>query len=95
MACFGMPLDGRAQATGIRKSSNDATLLLILNSHSDVVEFNLPEYSAGGHWVLLIDADQPDVDQGAFKPKQKYGVTARSLLLLVLDSGENRTSNRV
>jgi isoamylase len=94
MACFGMLLDGRAQATGIRKSSKDATLLLILNSHSDVVEFNLPEYSAGGHWVLLIDTNQPDADEGAFKPKQKYGVTGRSLLLFVLDSGNNRTSNR-
>jgi isoamylase len=84
MACFGMLLDGRAQATGIRKSSKDATLLLILNSHSDVVEFNLPEYSGGGHWLLLIDTNQPDAEEGAFKPKQKYGVTARSLLLFVL-----------
>jgi isoamylase len=88
MACFGMLLDGKAPATGIRKSSNDATLLLILNSHSDVVEFNLPEYPAGGHWVRLIDTNQPDGDEGAFQPKQKYGVTARSLLLLVLDPGE-------
>ena len=94
MACFGMLLDGKAQATGIRKSSKDATLLLILNSHTDVVEVTLPEYSAGGHWALLIDTNQPDADEGAFKPKQKYGVTARSLLLFVLDSDNNRTSNR-
>lgn len=94
MACFGMLLDGKAQATGIRKSSKDATLLLILNGHSDVVEFNLPEYSAGGHWVLLIDTNQPDADEGAFKSKQKYGVTARSMLLFVLDSGRNRASKQ-
>jgi len=81
MACFGMLLDGRAQATGIRKSSRDATLLVILNSHSDVVEFNLPEYSGSGCWLLLIDTNQPDAEEGGFKPKQKYGVTARSLLL--------------
>ena len=93
-ACFGMLPDGKAQATGIRKSSKDATLLLILNSHSDVVEFNLPEYSTGGHWVLLTDTNQPDADKAAFKPKQKYAVTARSLLLFVLDSGRNRASKQ-
>ena len=92
MACFGMLLDGRAQATGIRKSSRDATLLVILNSHSDVVEFNLPEYSGSGHWLLLIDTNQPDAEAGGFKPKQKYGVTARSLLLFSFET--DKKSNR-
>jgi isoamylase len=86
MACFGMLLDGKGQATGIRKSSKDATLLLVLNSHSDVVEFTLPKYSGGGHWSLLIDTNQPDAEPAAFEAKQKYGVTAQSLLLFVLEA---------
>ena len=84
MACFGMLLDGHAQATGIRKSSKDATLLLVLNSHGDLVEFTLPEYSSGGRWSLLIDTNRADAEEAAFKPKEKYGVTAQSLLLFVL-----------
>ncbi len=41
--CFGMLLDGRAQATGIRRPATDATLLLVLNAHHDVVGFTLPQ----------------------------------------------------
>ena len=85
MACFGMLLDGRAQATGIRKSSKDATLLLVINGHSDLVEFRLPECYGGMQWSLLVDtniADSPE--KGIFDSADKYGVTARSLLLFVL-----------
>jgi isoamylase len=56
MDCFGMSLDGRAQATGIRKSSKDATLQILLSRRK------------GGRLIL----------------GNKHGVTARSLLLLVL-----------
>src|ERR1700736_1122071 len=60
MACFGMLLDGRAQATGIRKSSKDATLLMVINGHSDLVEFALPECYGGMQWSLLLDANIAD-----------------------------------
>ncbi|MCU1294564.1 MAG: glycogen debranching protein GlgX, partial [Bryobacterales bacterium] len=43
MRCFGMLLDGRAQPTGIRQRGREATLLLIFNSHHDLVNFTLPE----------------------------------------------------
>jgi len=60
MACLGMLLDGRAQATGIRKSSKDATLLMVINGHSDLVEFALPECYGGMQWSLLLDANIAD-----------------------------------
>ena len=85
MACFGMLLDGRAQATGIRKSSKDATLLLVINSHSDLVEFTLPECYGGMQWSLLVDTNIADSSsKGTFDPGDQYGVTARSLLLFGL-----------
>ena len=85
MACFGMLLDGRAQATGIRKSSNDATLLLVISGHTDLVEFTLPECYGGMHWSLLVDTNIEDLsEKGVFEPHDTYGVTARSLLLFVL-----------
>ncbi|MFX7098655.1 hypothetical protein ABTH97_19990, partial [Acinetobacter baumannii] len=37
--CLGMLLDGRAQATGIKRPASDATLLIIVNAHHDIVEF--------------------------------------------------------
>jgi hypothetical protein len=52
-----MLLDGRAQAIGIRKSSNDATLLLVIDGHGDLVESTLPGCYGGMQWSLLIDTD--------------------------------------
>jgi isoamylase len=87
MACFGMLLDGRAQATGIRKSSKDATLLLVVNGHSDLVEFILPECYGGMLWSLLVDTNIADSSaKGTFEPGEKYGATARSLLLFALQT---------
>ena len=40
MRCFGMLIDGRAQATGIRQRGQDATLLLVFNAHHDVVRLH-------------------------------------------------------
>jgi isoamylase len=85
MACFGMLLDGRAQATGIRKSSTDATLLVLINGHNDLVEFTLPECYGGMQWSLLVDTNIADAsEKGIFDPGDKYGVTGRSLLLFAL-----------
>ena len=45
--CLGVLLDGRAQPTGILRSGEDATLLLILNAYHDAVSFRLPEVAEG------------------------------------------------
>jgi isoamylase len=47
MQRFGMLLDGRSQATGIRQRSQDATMLLVMNAYSNVVGFTLPECTDG------------------------------------------------
>ncbi len=83
--CLGMLMDGRAQPTGIRRSGADATLLLILNAHHDVVNFTLPEVAQGNAWQCLIDTNLPDVahtEQLAFG--HEFIVTGRSLLLFEL-----------
>jgi isoamylase len=87
MSCFGMLLDGRAQATGIRKSSADATLLVVINGHNDLVEFTLPECYGGMQWSLLVDTNIADCsEKGMFDPGDKYGVTGRCLLLFALQT---------
>ena len=87
MECFGMLMDGRAQPTGIRRRGEDATLLMVLNSYHDLVEFTLPETVGGWHWQLLIDTNLPeDAEMGTFATGEVYGVTGRSLLLFALES---------
>jgi isoamylase len=73
--------------TGIRKSSNDATLLLVINGHTNLVQFTLPECSGGLRWSLLVDTNVSDLEaKGTHNPKDTYAVTSRSLLLFVLET---------
>jgi glycogen operon protein len=85
MRCFGMLMDGRAQPTGVRQRGAEATMLLVLNAHHDLVQFKLPAAPGGTSWRLLIDTNAPD--NGAehdFAVGAEYGVTGRSLLLFAL-----------
>jgi isoamylase len=85
MRCFGMLMDGRAQTSGVRQLGHDATLLLVLNVHQDLVQFTLPKCVGGDRWSLLVDTNAPDGPEGnTFKMEAAYGVTAHSLLLFEL-----------
>ncbi|HUQ51108.1 MAG TPA: glycogen debranching enzyme GlgX, partial [Gammaproteobacteria bacterium] len=91
LACFGMLLDGRAQATGIKQRGQDATMLLIVNSHHDPVDFKLPAAGddlAVARWSLLLDTQFPmpaHTAHNEYTAGDVYTVTARSLLLLKLE----------
>ena len=83
--CFGMLIDGRAQPTGIRQRGVEATLLLVMNAHHDVVLFTLPECQGGTKWESLIDTNKPDLEEGSvFNTGHTYETTGRSLLLFGL-----------
>jgi glycogen operon protein len=89
--CFGMLLDGRAQATGIKRLGSDATLLIVFNAHHDVVMFTLPQVPDGKHWVALIDTNDPDrVERPTFDFGHCYAVTGRSLLVFALANGDRQ-----
>lgn len=89
MRCFGMLLDGRAQTTGIRQRGKEATLLIIINEHADVVPFKLPDSPGGGEWLLLIDTNNPEGKKQAknFKIGEAYDITPRSLRMFALECG--------
>ena len=80
LRCFGMLLDGRAQATGVRRAPSDATMLIVLNAHYEGVNFTLPEVPGGTVWRLVFDTNAPNhvelVGVG-----DRYVVTGRSVLL--------------
>jgi glycogen operon protein len=85
MRCFGIVLDGRAQASGIRRPASDATLLIVLNAHHDIVEFKLPDIPGSDQWSCLIDTNVPVRDElPEFESGDVYQVTGRSLLLFAL-----------
>ncbi|MGI4815569.1 MAG: glycogen debranching protein GlgX [Janthinobacterium lividum] len=85
MRCFGMVIDGRAQASGIRRPASDATLLIVFNAHHDVVDFTLPEIYGSQSWTCMIDTNMPVRDElPEFDSGDVYQVTGRSLLLFAL-----------
>jgi isoamylase len=85
MRCFGMLIDGRAQPTGIRQRGAEATLLLVLNAHHDLVHFTLPAHPGGQSWSLMMDTNLPDGDRSPeFPAGAHYGATGRSMLLFAL-----------
>jgi glycogen operon protein len=87
MRCFGMLMDGRAQPTGIRRRGEDATLLMILNAHHDLVDFTFPETVGGREWSLLIDTNLEEIAHPSdFVTGESYGSTGRSVLLFALRS---------
>lgn len=80
-----MLLDGRAQPTGIRKRGDDATLLIIVNAHHDVVNFVLPEVPQGINWTCLMDTNRPTLrDHETLEFGSEFMVTGRSFLLFEL-----------
>jgi glycogen operon protein len=87
--CVGLLLDGRAQQSGIPQRGGEATLLLIVNAHHDVVVFKLPDVPGGRDWIRLIDTNLPQEDEDPEDPSRfaighEYEVTGRSLLLYLL-----------
>jgi glycogen operon protein len=87
MKCFGMLIDGRMQPTGIVKRGEDATLLIVINEHHDMVGFTLPECAGGDTWSLLVDTNfEENNAAGLFKTGDTYDVTQRSVLLFALKS---------
>jgi glycogen operon protein len=94
--CFGMLMDGRSQKSGIQRPSDDATLLLVINGHHDLVEFTLPSSYGGEEWALLIDTNLEVTDNcthSTHKTGMQYEVTGRSLLLLALISRNAQREN--
>jgi isoamylase len=90
--CFGMLMDGRAQATGIKRPSMDATALLVLNAYHDVVKFQLPDVVGGHVWRCLMDTNLPErIGSPRFQSADEYEVTGRSLLLFALEPESTRS----
>ena len=92
MRCFGMLMDGRAQTTGIRQLGHEATMLLVINGHYDMVSFTLPECAGGSQWSRRIDTnlegnqEEEQTKKAIFHTADIYTVTARSVLLFALEA---------
>ncbi len=83
--CFGMLMDGRAQATGIRRPASDATLLWILNAHHEQVRFTTPRVTGGRRWAGVFDTAFPEQPrQHNWRMGETIEVAARSTRLLAL-----------
>jgi glycogen operon protein len=83
--CVQMLLDGRAQATGIRKKGSDLSLLLMFNAHHEPVEFTFPEFSAKV-WKLLVESSDIDRQHPHLEFAETHELEGRSLALWEIKS---------
>jgi glycogen operon protein len=82
MRCFGMLIDGRFGAPSPQGQGNDASLLLVFNSHHDLVQLTLPAGGGDGKWRRLLDTNLPEDDESPeFENGAGYGITGRSFVL--------------
>jgi glycogen operon protein len=86
MRVIGMLLKGDApeirDAQG--RHTDDDDFLLLLNTHSEAVEFKLPEVIAGGEWKVAIDSSRPELTDA--EERVQHGslqTTAHSFTVLV------------
>ncbi len=90
--CIGMLLDGRSQATGVKRPSMDATALLVLNAYHEVVPFCLPEVVGGSRWRRLLDTNTPEAEgQLTLQTGEEYQVAGRSVVLFALEPDSQRS----
>ena len=76
-----MLLDGRGQATGIKRRGADTSLLIVFNAHHEAVKFTLPPtYEAEG-WKRLFDTTDPKLAADQYDIGAVYDATPRSLVL--------------
>ncbi len=88
MRCFGMLIDGRARPTGVRQRGTEAAMLIVLNSHHDLIKFTLPAFEGETLWRLELDTNQPcKIPSYHGRPSDAYGMTGRSLALFLWASG--------
>ena len=96
LRCFGMLMDGRARATGVRRVSSDSSMLMVLNAHHEGVGFTLPAVAGGTTWRLVFDTNAPNHEEEV-GVGEEYVVTGRSVLLferlVILREPERRRRN--
>jgi glycogen operon protein len=88
--CIGVLLNGRAGPTTSSHGTpiEDDLLLIILNSHHDVVEFTLPRVPVEQDWTRLIDTADPDAAPGTVAKGATLPIAGRSLAVLSLPALE-------
>ena len=86
MRTLGMWLGGTAaeirDAAGQR--TEDADFLVLLNAHSEPVEFKLPE-ELEGQWSVALDTARPELEEGKEIASDSIHLEGRSALILMRD----------
>ncbi|HTY55026.1 MAG TPA: glycogen debranching protein GlgX [Candidatus Binataceae bacterium] len=96
--CLGVYLEGHPTGEDDERGRTiiDDDFVLLLNGHYEPVPFTLPSPPAGTAWQVIMDTFQPQSEKsnGRFRGGEKYPLQARSLVLLVRESGASKNDSR-
>ena len=88
--CIGVLLNGQAGPTmGPRGSLvEDDLLMIILNSHHEIVEFTLPQLPIEANWTRILDTSEAGGEQETFSMGAILPMKGRSLVVLSMPVAE-------
>ena len=82
--CIGLQLSGRTldDVNGVGEAIRDETYMILLNPHTDSINFFMPR-RLGTAWEVMIDSAQPErTEKPVIAPGESYELIARSTALL-------------
>jgi glycogen operon protein len=87
--CLGMRVAGNGVGTDqLGELIEGDTLLALLSSHHQDVEFTLPPLPTHGVWRRLFDTNEPRAADGEFAAGQVYALKARSVAVFRMEARE-------
>ncbi len=86
---LGMRLNGESidEQDERGQSITGDTLLVLLNSSPEDVQFKLPRHKPSERWIPFADTGLPTVKPSALSHHDHYPLSARSVIVLILKSG--------
>ncbi|HEX8907016.1 MAG TPA: alpha-amylase family glycosyl hydrolase, partial [Longimicrobiaceae bacterium] len=90
--CFGMALGGRSMEEWNERGEQitDDDFLLLFNADGAPMDFTIPAFGRATQWEVLLDTNEPDLEDGARRhaPGQSLTMEGRSMVVLRALPGE-------
>jgi len=90
--CFGMAIGGRSMEEWNERGEQiaDDDFILLFNADGGAMEFTIPEFGRAKRWSVVLDTNEPDLEDGArrYAPGESVPMEGRSMVVLQAIQGE-------
>jgi isoamylase len=90
--CFGMAIGGRSMEEWNERGEQiaDDDFILLFNADGGAMDFTIPEFGRAKRWKVVLDTNEPDLEDGArrYAPGESVAMEGRSMVVLQAIQGE-------